>query len=127
MNYTIGQFAKRVSLSIDTLRFYEKEGLIIPKRNQNNHRVFDQQDITWIEFIKRLKQTGMRLVDIKEYAHLRYQGDETIAQRLQLLYQQTDHLHVQQVELTQHLNFLHTKIAIYQNMLSEQTTAVKNK
>lgn len=125
MNYTIGQFAKRVSLSIDTLRFYEKEGLIIPKRNQNNHRVFDQQDITWIEFIKRLKQTGMRLTDIKEYAHLRYQGDETIAQRLQLLYQQTDHLHVQQVELTQHLNFLHTKIAIYQNMLHEQTTTVK--
>lgn len=121
MSYTIGQFAQLVSLSIDTLRFYEKEGLIIPKRDYKNHRVFDEQDVTWINFIKRLKQTGMRLTDIKEYAHLRYQGDETIAQRLQLLYQQTDYLNAQQAELTQHLNFLHTKIAIYQNMLHEQT------
>ncbi len=121
MSYTIGQFAQLVSLSIDTLRFYEKEGLIIPKRDHKNHRVFDEQDVTWINFIKRLKQTGMRLTDIKEYAHLRYQGDETIAQRLQLLYQQTDYLNAQQAELTQHLNFLHTKIAIYQNMLHEQT------
>ncbi|WP_297079443.1 MerR family transcriptional regulator [uncultured Enterococcus sp.] len=121
MSYTIGQFAQLVSLSIDTLRFYEKEGLIIPKRDYKNHRVFNEQDVTWINFIKRLKQTGMRLTDIKEYAHLRYQGDETIAQRLQLLYQQTDYLNAQQAELTQHLNFLHTKIAIYQNMLHEQT------
>ncbi len=69
----------------------------------------------------------MHLTDIKEYAHLRYQGDETIAQRLQLLYQQTDYLNAQQAELTQHLNFLHTKIAIYQNMLHEQTKVAKNK
>lgn len=42
MSYTIGQFAQLVSLSIDTLRFYEKEGLIIPKRDYKNHRVCDE-------------------------------------------------------------------------------------
>ncbi len=42
MEYTIGQFSKVSALSMDTLRFYEKEGLIVPKHDHKNHRVCDE-------------------------------------------------------------------------------------
>ncbi|EAH3797633.1 MerR family transcriptional regulator, partial [Listeria monocytogenes] len=53
MNYTIGAFSKEVELSIDTLRYYEKEKLILPKRNEINRRIYDSSDISWINFIKK--------------------------------------------------------------------------
>ncbi|OAU50022.1 MerR family transcriptional regulator, partial [Lacticaseibacillus rhamnosus] len=59
MGYPIGKFSKMVSLSIDTLRYYEKEHLIIPDRDQNNRRTYSDADQRWIAFIKRLKATGM--------------------------------------------------------------------
>lgn len=119
--YTIGQMSEKIGLSIDTLRYYEKEGLIIPKRDSNNRRVFDETDIKWIEFIKRLKETGMRLADIKTYAKLREQGEETIEERLVLLTQQTSVLLDKQQELANNLAFLDKKIALYQEMLTKNT------
>lgn len=121
MCYTIGQMSEKIGLSIDTLRYYEKEGLIIPKRDSNNRRVFDETDIKWIEFIKRLKETGMRLADIKTYAKLREQGEETIEERLVLLTQQTSVLLDKQQELANNLAFLDKKIALYQEMLTKNT------
>lgn len=121
MCYTIGQTSEKIELSIDTLRYYEKEGLIIPKRDSNNRRVFDETDIKWIEFIKRLKETGMRLADIKTYAKLREQGEETIEERLVLLTQQTSVLLDKQQELANNLAFLDKKIALYQKMLTKNT------
>ena len=56
--YTISQFAELLKLSIDTLRYYEKEGLIKPQRNPQNQRVYSTADVAWMEFILRLKQTA---------------------------------------------------------------------
>ncbi|EHD1675413.1 MerR family transcriptional regulator [Listeria monocytogenes] len=120
MNYTIGAFSREVELSIDTLRYYEKEKLILPKRNEINRRIYDCSDITWINFIKKLKQTGMPIKDIKEYAKLRYLGDQTIEQRMTLLYKQYDVLAEKREEIELYTQFLLNKIDIYKEMLSER-------
>ncbi|EAC7319962.1 MerR family transcriptional regulator [Listeria monocytogenes] len=120
MNYTIGAFSREVELSIDTLRYYEKEKLILPKRNEINRRIYDSSDITWINFIKKLKQTGMPIKDIKEYAKLRYLGDQTIEQRMTLLYKQYDALVEKREEIELYTQFLLNKIDIYKEMLSER-------
>ncbi|MDH6363258.1 DNA-binding transcriptional MerR regulator [Enterococcus sp. PF1-24] len=120
MNYSIGKFAELSGFSIDTLRYYEKESLIIPKRDANNRRVFTEQDIIWMDFIKKLKLTGMKLKDIKVYAQLRYQGDETISERLELLLKQATILLEQKNEIDNHLDFLQKKIRIYKEMLAEK-------
>ncbi|GAF38618.1 MerR family transcriptional regulator [Agrilactobacillus composti DSM 18527 = JCM 14202] len=116
MDYGIGQFSKLVGLSIDTLRYYEKEHLILPQRDDNNRRVYTDHDVKWIAFIKRLKQTGMPIKDIQCYATLRYQGDATIAERLSLLYEQRQRLKADQVELQRHVDFLDAKITTYHQM-----------
>lgn len=111
--YSIGAFSTRVHLSVDTLRYYEKEGLLKPMRNQQNQRVYTENDYEWTLFILRLKQIGMPIRDIQTYAKLRYQGDETINERLQLLYKQEQLLEKQRHEIDEHLAFLAKKITIY--------------
>lgn len=113
MGYPIGKFSKMVSLSIDTLRYYEKERLIIPARDQNNRRTYSEADQRWIAFIKRLKATCMPIKEIKTYARLRYQGNSTIDERLQLLFTQKNRLTAQRQEIDAHIAFLENKIATY--------------
>jgi len=115
-HYSIGEFSEKVGLSIDTLRYYEKEDIIHCHREENNRRYYDDSDFAWVEFIIRLKNTGMSLKNIHTYAALRYKGDSTIPQRLELLFNQLDKLHDKQDEVTDHISFLENKIKIYQEI-----------
>lgn len=85
MNYAIGEFSKLTNISVYTLRYYEKEKLIIPSREENGRRCYSEHDISWIQFIKRLKDTNMPIREIRKYAELRAAGDSTMAERLELL------------------------------------------
>lgn len=111
--YSIGEFSKKCGLSIDTLRYYEKENLIHCHRKDNNRRYYEESDVAWVQFIIRLKKTGMSIKHMQEYADLRYKGDSTIPQRLKLLFLQLDNLHNQQSEIIQHIDFLEKKIKVY--------------
>lgn len=71
MDYSIGEFSKLIGISAFTLRYYEKEELIAPQRRENGRRVYSEDDISWVEFIKRLKDTGMPIKEIKKYAKLK--------------------------------------------------------
>ena len=115
--YAIGKFSTLVSLSIDTLRYYEKECLLKPKRDINNRRMYDDTDIVWVEFLKRLKQTGMPIQKMKTYAQLRYAGDSTVKKRYDLLAEQQQLLLNKQQEINQHLAFLEEKLQTYQQMM----------
>lgn len=116
MTYSIGEFAKLVGLSIDTLRYYEQEDLITPARNAGDRRVYSDADAHWIAVIKRLKLAGMSIRDIQLYAHLRAEGDETIDQRLTLLLSQQKRLLAKRDELDGHIAFLENKIQTYRNL-----------
>lgn len=120
MTYGIGKFSELTGFSIDTLRYYEKQGMIVPKRDAHNRRIFDEKDAEWLAFIRKLKLTGMKLKDIQTYSQLRYEGDETVQARLTLLLEQSELLNQQKAEIQQHIDFLNNKIAIYQEMLTDQ-------
>lgn len=121
--YKIGEISKITNLTIDTLRYYEKEGLISPNRDKNNIRIYCNNDIKWINFIIKLKQTGMSLKNIKKYSNLRNQGDSTINERLSLLYEQKNRLEINSRQLEEHILFLNNKIDIYKAKLKNQQYA----
>lgn len=81
----IGEFSGVTGISAYTLRYYEKKGLICVNRDSNGRRYYSENDVEWVKFMKRLKDTGMLLRDIKHYSDLRYQGDATMEVRMDLL------------------------------------------
>ena len=81
----IGEVARRTGLSIDTLRYYEKLGLIDPPWRQGGQRTYDENIIAWLKFIRLLKATGMPLADVETYARLRREGERSSAQRREML------------------------------------------
>jgi DNA-binding transcriptional MerR regulator len=110
------EFSSVVELSSYTLRYYEKIGLLKHvQRNSSGHRVYTNSDIDWVNFIKRLKDTGMPLVEIQKYASLRDLGIQTVSDRLALLEKHQEHLvdHIRQQN--GHLKALEEKISLYKN------------
>lgn len=101
----IQTFSKCVGVTPHTIRYYEKAGLLTIYRKENGHRDFCENDIRWMEFILRLKSTGMPLSQIQQYARLREQGHSTLKQRRSMLI-----LH--QKELSQHLDKLQQSAAL---------------
>lgn len=115
MEYSIGDFSKLTGLGIHTLRYYEHEGLITPKRISGNRRSYSDKDLTWIEFIKRLKDTGMPIKEIKHYSELRAAGDPTLSERMELLVQHRHAINEQVAQLQAHKMRLDEKIEFYRN------------
>ena len=121
--FTISQFADRLGISADTLRYYEKEGLLTPQRNASGYRAYSERDEAWFGFIKRLKETGMPMAQIKRYAGLRQAGDATIAERCAMLEAHQQALAEKQHELAAHQAHLDDKIRHYAALLREQNEA----
>lgn len=90
MQYSIGKFSKLCGLSIDKLCYYEKQGLVFSNRDENNRRFCTDKDLAWVTFFIRLKKTGMSIKNMQNIVKLRYKGDETILQRLKLLFDKLD-------------------------------------
>lgn len=121
--YSISQFAERLGIRADTLRYYEKEGLLAPQRNASGYRVYSERDEIWFGFVKRLKDTGMPMAQIKRYAQLREAGDATIAERCAMLETHRQALAEKQRELAEHQAHLDSKIRHYAALLQEQNEA----
>ena len=82
----IGEAARESGLSADTLRYYERIGLIGPvARAAGDQRRYTGRDLAWIEFLKRLRATGMPIALMKRYADLRREGPSTLVLRRGLL------------------------------------------
>lgn len=119
MNYSIGEFSNLTGISIYTLRYYEKENLIVPQREKNGRRYYSEQDITWIEFIKRLKDTKMPIKEIQKYAQLRTDGDSTMNERMELLIEHKTVLEEEITKYTENLNKLKDKIDYYKTEIDK--------
>ena len=84
--YSPGQTAKRSGFSLDTLRYYERIGLLDPvERTSSGHRRFDEDDLEWLEVLRCLRDTGMPIAQMCRYAELARGGEATFAERLGLL------------------------------------------
>lgn len=113
----IGEFSKITGISADTLRYYEKEGIIKPMRNESDRRNYSESDVKWAEFIIRLKDTGMPIREIRRYAKLRAKGNETLYERLEMLLAHQKKLDTQIAKLLENRSRLDDKIEYYRNEL----------
>ncbi|MDQ0270430.1 MerR family transcriptional regulator [Cytobacillus purgationiresistens] len=117
--YRIGQLAKVIGVSEHTLRFYEKEGLVIPKRNKGNIRSYTEENRLWIEFLLHMKDTGMTLEDLKRYKALWELGDEGLDELVQLLEDHRANVKAKLKTYENNLSLLDKKIDLYQDYITK--------
>ncbi|HJV96115.1 MAG TPA: MerR family transcriptional regulator, partial [Albitalea sp.] len=115
----IREFAQHTGLSAHTLRYYEKIGLIGGvARDANGHRVYGPHDAKWVDFLTRLRDTGMPLSDMLRYGALRSDGDATIKQRLELLELHTEQLAARLRLQHEHLARLREQVGVYRAQMT---------
>ena len=116
---TIAEVSKKYNLTPDTIRYYEKEGLI-PKipRNKNGIRDFDEKSCRWIEFIKCMRNAGMPVEVLSKYVKLMEKGHDTVKERRQLLINQKEVLLKKQVYINNTLYRITKKIEIYDDIVA---------
>ena len=110
----IKEISEKHNITPDTLRYYERVGLIPPvKRDKNGNRIYKEEDVRWIEFIKCMRSSGITIQGLIEYVNLFMQGDETIQARKELLEEQRKQLILKKQEIEDALNKLDKKIENY--------------
>lgn len=123
--YTIQQLSQKTGLSAHTLRYYERIGLLegVP-RDEHGYRLYRESDLLWVEFLMRLRGTGMPISEMKRFSDLRSEGDSTITERREMLEAHQTHIHEQMRVLRDHLRSIDDKIVHYKGMEKEQNQAV---
>lgn len=118
---TIQEAAEATGLTPHTLRYYERIGLIHPiNREENTRRCYSADDLGWIEFLLKLRATGMSIKDMQRYAELQRQGDETLPERVQMLMSLRDKVEAHIDEMNEHLKLIHYKIDYYSKVVEER-------
>lgn len=113
----ISEVSKLTELKAHTLRYYESIGIIKDiKRNSSGKRVYSEQDLKWLEFIIRLRETGMNINKMKEYARLRHLGDETVLERKNIMLEHLESINNEIDKLLEARNYVKKKIKIYAEM-----------
>src|SRR5258708_37189747 len=122
---TIQQMAQATGLSAHTLRYYERAGLMRPQVERdeaNGYRSYSPEHVAWIEFLKRLRATGMPIRDIQRYTELVRQGEQTMPERLQLLKQHHSRVEEHLKEVERHLEVIRFKVASYEQLHTQPQT-----
>jgi len=115
--FTIQQVAAVTGLSIHTLRYYEKVGLLAPiQRAANGHRRYSAEDIAWLEFLVRLRETGMSIQKVLAFADLVRQRPDQVSERRVILEDHRNQVKQNLEELARHLNVIELKIEHYQQL-----------
>ena len=118
---TPAEMAERTGMTIDTLRYYEKERLITGvARGASGHRRYSEADVGWIEVLRCLRLTGMSIQQMKHFAELGEQGQHTERERYRLLLDHRRLVLAQIAELHDALAVLDNKSAIYQAALQRK-------
>lgn len=112
---TIAQVSKEYDIAADTLRYYERIGLLpTVNRSKSGFRDYLPEDCRWVEFIKCMRRAGIQIEALIEYVSLFQQGDETQAARKQILIEQRALLQGRIEEMQQTLAYLDRKIDHYE-------------
>jgi DNA-binding transcriptional MerR regulator len=115
---TISDAARASGVSAHTLRYYERAGLLDPvDRASSGHRRYAEDDLVRIQFLTKLRSTGMPIRVIREYAELMRAGDSTHAQRLALLERHRDQVRAHLEETARTLELVERKIDFYRERL----------
>lgn len=118
-HYSMKQTYEMTGLSYDTLKFYCNEGLVPNvKRDKNNYRIFDDNDIGWIKSLQCLKNCGMSITEMKEYMELCQMGKETIPERNIILDNKLKELEHKIQEIQESIDYIHWKKNLYNDFLT---------
>lgn len=114
VSYSIAEAAERSGLSVDTLRYYEKAGLLEPPaRDSAGRRSYTEADMAWVSFLLRLRSTGMPIRLMREYAQLRRIGPDTAARRREILVEHRTEIQLRMAEMASFIEVLDYKITNY--------------
>ena len=118
MVLTIAEVSKKFDISADTLRYYERIGLIPPvPRTKGGLRDYDEESCGWIELMKCMRAAGVQIEALIEYVDLFQQGDDTLDARKALLIEQREQLLVRMADMQRSLDRLNMKIERYEQGL----------
>lgn len=124
---TISEVSKQYGLSADTLRYYEKAGLIPPvHRSESGLRDYQPEDCRWVEFIKCMRGAGLSIETLQKYVALFQKGNKTLAARKALLLAERDRLQAQIKTMQATLKRLDYKIEVYDSKLAECEKNLRN-
>lgn len=115
---TIAEVSKKFDISADTLRYYERIGLIPPvPRTKGGLRDYDEESCGWIELMKCMRAAGVQIEALIEYVDLFQQGDDTLDARKTLLIEQREQLLARMADMQRSLDRLNMKIERYEQGL----------
>ena len=118
---TIAEVSKKYDISADTLRYYERIGLLPPvPRNKSGIRDYDEASCGWIELMKCMRAAGVQIEALIEYVALFHQGDSTNNARKEILMEQRDQLLERMADMQQSLDRLNHKIERYEQVLVQK-------
>lgn len=120
MDYTIGEVARMFNITISTLRYYDKEGLLLNINKDNSGiRKFNEQNIEAIRIIEYLKKSGMSLKSIKEFMDWCAKGDSTLSKRYEMFAKQEETIKDKIKELENTLELIEFKKWYYSEALKD--------
>ena len=112
---TIAEASKKYDISADTLRYYERIGLIPPvPRTKSGIRDYDEASCGWIQLMKCMRKAGVQIEALIEYVALYQQGEETARARKAILEEQREQLRMRLEEMQESLHLLDKKIQHYE-------------
>ena len=118
---TIAEVSRKYEISADTLRYYERIGLIPPvPRNKSGIRNYDEASCQWIELMICMRKAGVQIEALVEYVELFQQGDATIDARKEILIEQRERLTAKMNEMQASLDRLNQKINGYEEVLAAE-------
>ena len=118
---TIAETSRKYGLSPDTLRYYERIGLIPPvPRTKSGIRDYDEESCNWIELMKCMRAAGVQIEALVQYVALVRQGDETLEARRELLARQRDQLAARMADMQRSLDRLDEKLNYLDRQLAER-------
>ena len=125
--FSMKQACEQTNLPYETLKFYCNQGLIPNvKRNSNNYRIFDENDIAWINSLNCLRNCGMSISEMKDYIKLCLEGESTIPERNEILAIKRQSLLEQQKLIQESIDYIDWKQGFYDDVLSGKIEYISN-
>ena len=124
---SIAEVSAVTGLTADTLRYYEKDGLMVAPvaRASSGHREYSESDVGWITMVTCLRATGMPIRDVRRYAELVRRGEVSEGERLELLRAHREAVLRQLAESERHLERINRKVTNYETALAQRDEALR--
>lgn len=125
MTYSISEVASKLNLTVYTLRYYDKEGLMpFVERTAGGKRVFKESDVELLNVIECLKSSGMPIKDIRDFIEWISEGDSTLQQRYDMFIERKAAVENQMEELQRTMDLIEHKCSYYKTALDAGTEDV---